>query len=75
MSQRTKRSWKPRFSLKVFLLACLMIAVAVAWISQSYREYVAEQRLIDVLTRGRAANSMMTVATNGETRTIGQVLM
>jgi hypothetical protein len=73
MPRNPKQPWKPRFSLKTFLLACLVSAVAVAWVSQSYKEYLAEQQLIEVLTQGLSSSSVLTI--NGEARSFGRVLM
>lgn len=67
MSQSSKRRWLPRFSLKMFLLFNLLGGGGVAWVSHSYGEYLAEQRLIEDLTKRVRPQSSMTVATNGET--------
>lgn len=75
MHRNPNQPWRPRFSLKSFFLACLVSAVAVAWLSQSYKEYLAEQQLIEVLTRGLPSSTVMTIATNGEARSFGRVLM
>ena len=62
-----RRCWLPQFTLKTFLLFYLLVGGGVAWVSHSYSEYLAEQRLIEALTKRMSPGSLMTVATNGET--------
>ena len=76
MSQPSKRRWLPRFSLRTFLLFYLLGGVGVAWVSHSCGEYLAEQHLIESLTKRLPPGSVMTVDTNGKTTIlVGRTLM
>ncbi len=66
-----KRPWRLRFSLKAFLLVCLVSAFAVAWVGESYNDYVAEQKLIKDLTTSVTSSSLLTIATNGNSSSYG----
>lgn len=70
MSQ-SKRRRLLRFSLRTFLLFCLVCGIGVGWVSNNYHEYLAEQRLIEDLSMRRAQRSVVAVATNGKTEWIG----
>lgn len=70
MSQPPKRLWRPRFSLKTFLLFCLLSGGGVAWVSHSYREYVTEQKLIETFAKRLPPGSLITVDTNGHTTSL-----
>ena len=46
MAQVTKRRWIPRYSLKTFLLFCVVVGSGTVWVAHSYHEYLSEQKLI-----------------------------
>ena len=75
MAKTRRRSWKLRFSLKAFLLVCLVSGVGVGWISQNYREYLVEQQLIESLTAEVAPGSLVSVATNGAVNSYGGMVV
>ena len=49
MPRPRKRNWKLRFSLKTLLVFCFALAIGIGWLTNSYREYLAEQKLISAL--------------------------
>lgn len=66
---------KLRFSLKAFLVVCLVSGIAVGWISRTLREYQEEQHLIDRITQSRPPSTVLSIATNGNFQSFGQILM
>ena len=67
MAKSTQRRWRPQFSLRAFLVFCLLVGGHVAWLSHTYHEYQAEQRLIQALAKRTQPGTVMTVAIDGET--------
>ena len=68
---RSSRSYLlPRFSLRTFLLICLVATGGVAWFSHNYRAYVAEQKVIEKLTKSGIPGGYVSVSTNGQPTTL-----
>ena len=67
MAKSLRWRLRPRFSLKTFLLVCLVTGGLVGWLSHNYREYQTEQRLIQHLAKRTQPGTMMMVSVDGKT--------
>lgn len=67
MANPHRRKWRFQFSLRTFLLSCLLVGGPVAWLSHAYHEYQAEQRLIQAMAARTPPGTVMTVEIDGET--------
>ena len=59
MSKSSKRRWRPRYSLKTYLLVCVLVGSGVVWVSHSCHEYLIEQSLIETLVQNTLSQALM----------------
>lgn len=64
-----RRRWVPQISLRMFLLAWLVLGGGVAWVSHSYYEYQVEQAVIAELTKTAPAGTVAVVS--GKRKQVG----
>lgn len=70
------RRWRLRFSLRTLFLFSLLLSGLIAWLSHNYRQYAAEQRLIESITSSMPKGSVVSRTTNGDFETlIGSAFM
>lgn len=75
MTARVKR-WRPRFSLRTFLIAWMVIGGSVAWLSIAWHDYRLEQNVISELKSRRTPNELIEVTkADGSTAVTGMTMM
>lgn len=48
-------NWRPRYSLKTFLLGCVFMGCGAVWISHHLHDYRTEQHIVRAINRASAA--------------------
>ena len=59
MSRPVRRSWLPRYSLKVFLLTAVLGGCGIAWVCCHYHGYLVEQQLVQAITAMTLPRALM----------------